>query len=344
MSLRSVLVICCAVSLAGAGAAGAVDISVTSMSIVQGRESTVVVTGSIDGQSASAVELILELQPGPGVIGTLTFTPGGGAASDIVPLLPFPWPGSVFTTQDTDDNFSLLLNGAGIDSNANAVTMTFAGDLAGFPIVASADAVGTWNVLLTASGTGAGSRWIGPGNNEVPGQVLNTGTITVTPPACTSNAECDDGNDCTIDVCAVTGLCEQQDEADGRACEDGFFCTINDACSAGVCLAGPVNPVCIGPPGPAGPQGPPGPQGPAGSSCWDLNGDGVGSADEDVNGDGNFDAMDCAGAPGPAGPQGPPGSQGPAGSSCWDLNGDGVGSADEDVNGDGNFDAMDCAG
>lgn len=42
----------------------------------------------------------------------------------------------------------------------------------------------------------------------------------------------------------------------------------------------------------------PGPQGPAGDdgiSCWDLNGNGIGDADEDINQDGNFDAQDCQG-------------------------------------------------
>lgn len=70
---------------------------------------------------------------------------------------------------------------------------------------------------------------------------------------------------------------------------------------------------CSGEDGEAGPQGPQGPQGPAGAagaagtdgtdgadgiSCWDLNGNGVGDAEEDINDDGNFDAMDCQGADG----------------------------------------------
>lgn len=60
-----------------------------------------------------------------------------------------------------------------------------------------------------------------------------------------------------------------------------------------------------GPPGPAGPAGPagrdgqdgqPGPAGPQGApglACWDLNGNGVGDVEEDVNGDGQFTALDC---------------------------------------------------
>jgi len=64
----------------------------------------------------------------------------------------------------------------------------------------------------------------------------------------------------------------------------------------------------IGPQGPTGPEGPQGPQGilgpvgPTGQSgsdglsCWDLNGDGAADANEDTNGDGAFNALDCRGS------------------------------------------------
>ncbi|EPN4980128.1 hypothetical protein ACT0HR_003516 [Vibrio alginolyticus] len=42
-----------------------------------------------------------------------------------------------------------------------------------------------------------------------------------------------------------------------------------------------------------GDNGTVGPQGEAGISCWDINGDGVQDASEDVNGDGQFTAADC---------------------------------------------------
>lgn len=94
-----------------------------------------------------------------------------------------------------------------------------------------------------------------------------------------------------------------------------------------------------GPAGPAGEQGPPGPPGePAeatepvpsesGLNCWDLNGDGIADPDEDINGDGVYDALDCqgvagdqgpAGASGSAGPTGPPGEPGDSGESLFDL-------------------------
>jgi hypothetical protein len=45
-----------------------------------------------------------------------------------------------------------------------------------------------------------------------------------------------------------------------------------------------------------------GPQGDPGLACWDLDGDGEGDIDEDVNDDGNYDALDCQGPQGPPGP------------------------------------------
>lgn len=44
-----------------------------------------------------------------------------------------------------------------------------------------------------------------------------------------------------------------------------------------------------------GAAGADGAQGPAGISCWDLNGNSVNDANEDVNSDGSFNALDCAG-------------------------------------------------
>ena len=92
---------------------------------------------------------------------------------------------------------------------------------------------------------------------------------------------------------------------------------------------GPVGPVGaaganggpgpVGPMGPVGPVGAPGrnsaagPQGPAGISCFDLNRNGVGDANEDRNGDGRVDSLDCNGAPGAPGRYGAAGPQGPVG-------------------------------
>jgi hypothetical protein len=83
---------------------------------------------------------------------------------------------------------------------------------------------------------------------------------------------------------------------------------------------GPVGP--IGPQGPAGADGAAGPQGPMGPvglqglpglACWDHNGNGQADRDEDANGDGRIDALDCVGAVGPQGPAGADGAMGPVG-------------------------------
>ena len=53
--------------------------------------------------------------------------------------------------------------------------------------------------------------------------------------------------------------------------------------------------------------------GPPGLSCWDLDGDGVADPQEDVNGDGTHDALDCQGRQGSPGDNGEVGSDGIAG-------------------------------
>lgn len=52
---------------------------------------------------------------------------------------------------------------------------------------------------------------------------------------------------------------------------------------------------------------------PSGLACWDLNGNGIEDPNEDINNDGNWDALDCQGAQGVAGPVGPAGPQGATG-------------------------------
>ena len=54
-----------------------------------------------------------------------------------------------------------------------------------------------------------------------------------------------------------------------------------------------------------------------GLSCWDLNANGDGDTNEDINGDGQYNTLDCnapQGVQGPEGPEGPEGTDGPQGS------------------------------
>lgn len=83
-----------------------------------------------------------------------------------------------------------------------------------------------------------------------------------------------------------------------------------------------------------------------GLNCWDSNGNGAPDLEEDVNGDGTWDALDCQGADGAAGEDGSGtgGRDGIDGLRCWDTNGNDVADADEDTNGDGLWNTLDCAG
>ncbi|MGQ0795983.1 MAG: hypothetical protein ACT4N5_07370 [Nitrosopumilaceae archaeon] len=90
---------------------------------------------------------------------------------------------------------------------------------------------------------------------------------------------------------------------------------------------------------------PPGPPGVQGTSCWDLDEDGVEDldvpatpTDEDTDDDGDVDVFDCLGN-----------TPGPAGLACWDLDEDGVKDldvpatpTDEDRDDDGFVDVFDC--
>ncbi len=62
---------------------------------------------------------------------------------------------------------------------------------------------------------------------------------------CTTNAQCNDGNACTVDSC-VQRKCGYTNRADGAACSDGNACTGADACHAGTCVGG-SSVVCAAP-------------------------------------------------------------------------------------------------
>jgi hypothetical protein len=56
-------------------------------------------------------------------------------------------------------------------------------------------------------------------------------------------SECDDGDPCTIDQCAVDG-CWSIPVPDGAYCDDGDPNTENDSCSAGICEGAPIA-ICL---------------------------------------------------------------------------------------------------
>jgi hypothetical protein len=64
-------------------------------------------------------------------------------------------------------------------------------------------------------------------------------------PVCV-DADCDDGNPCTLDYCLGDGCSHDGLGMDGQSCDDGDPCNGHESCSDGVCRSGPV-PVCADP-------------------------------------------------------------------------------------------------
>ncbi|KNC47443.1 disintegrin [Thecamonas trahens ATCC 50062] len=57
------------------------------------------------------------------------------------------------------------------------------------------------------------------------------GTCTTQPFCCLTDAQCDDGLDCTIDTCGGDEVCHNDPAPAGTSCDDQQDCTINDACN-----------------------------------------------------------------------------------------------------------------
>ena len=69
----------------------------------------------------------------------------------------------------------------------------------------------------------------------------NTANNATTPPECTEDAACDDGDPCMVNICSEDGVCAVAQADDGTSCDDGDACTQADTCQAGVCTgADPV--------------------------------------------------------------------------------------------------------
>jgi hypothetical protein len=90
---------------------------------------------------------------------------------------------------------------------------------------------------------GLRNRWLGTDFSAVPEQVREGGTRTLDESAvvpfttlCSTDADCDDADECTIDTCNPgTGLCTQAPRPNGTPCNDGNSCSSGDQCQSGVC-------------------------------------------------------------------------------------------------------------
>jgi hypothetical protein len=72
------------------------------------------------------------------------------------------------------------------------------------------------------------------------GQSCDEATDSCTTDSCNSEADCDDDDVCTDDICdMVSGECVFANNT--SACDDGDNCTQNDICDAGVCAGTPMD-------------------------------------------------------------------------------------------------------
>ncbi len=206
-----------------------VSLFVPSFAMPPGGTTDVVVGGEVQNKNTFGETILLELIPRAGAVGTLTFT---ASPPEDIRQIGDPWPGvGTFTVFDSDATGSTALNGS-VDDNGSFIpgAVNFLGDLSAFPVVASANAAGVWDVTLTTT-TGT-SSW------EALNTVLIDGTITVVVGACILDSDCEDGNSCTADVCNA-GVCERSTIV--GACDDGDLCTNFDTCFGTTCLGTAIN-------------------------------------------------------------------------------------------------------
>ncbi len=218
----------------------AAELSLGNVHVRPNGEGRVVVSGSIDNEPTFGVTIMIELVPRPGSVGIVEFTPveagvsarrgsisihhktgnpdevriSSATASDLDGVQRGdPWPNQgTFSPFDTDRSGSPTLNGV-VDDNGTFIpsAVVFSGALSAHPFRVSADASGVWDVTLSTSHGSSG--WEGMLT------VLSDAIIVVTPKACISRGDCDDGNDCTLDVCDA-GVCRHNRTDD--SCSDGI--------------------------------------------------------------------------------------------------------------------------
>lgn len=219
-----------AVGFLSATSASAAELSVGNVHVRPNGEGRIVVSGSIDNEATFGVTIRIELVPRPGSRGIVEFTPveagvsarrgsisiehkpgrpdeirvSSAAAADMdVTQLGDPWPDrGTFSPFDTDRSGSPTLNGM-VDDNGTFMpsNLAFSGALSEHPFRASADARGVWDVTLSTSRGSSG--WEGVSTN------LSDAIIVIRSKACLSSRECDDDNDCTVDVCDA-GACKHK--------------------------------------------------------------------------------------------------------------------------------------
>jgi len=154
--------------VAPTGEFGVPELAVNDVVMSPGASAELVVSGDISGESTFGVTILVEIMPRAGARGAVTFTP---APPIDISQVGDPWPGvATFTPLDTDLSASLALNGS-VDDNGIFIPepVTFSGSLSGFPLQASSDAQGVWDVLLATSADD--SSWEGLVTTLKPGTI-----------------------------------------------------------------------------------------------------------------------------------------------------------------------------
>ncbi len=244
---RRLLMVTALVILEGTARLQGADLVVSDLNMIAGDTANVIVSGGVLAESTSGVTIMLEIVPQAVNAGTVEFTPAPEV--DIVQMGD-PWPGmGTFSPFDTDPagTNSPTLNGSVDDSGEGPGVLTFSGMLTAFPVVASSDADGVWNVVL--------STWLGASSWEGLPTELVAGTITATLAECQVDPDCDDGTfcngaeACVSSVCVAGGdpcpgqMCDEVNDVcvdclvDGD-CADADFCNGAEVCASGTCGAG----------------------------------------------------------------------------------------------------------
>ena len=111
---------------------------------------------------------------------------------------------------------------------------------------------------------------------------------------CTTDADCDDSNPCTDDLCDAANTCQNTNNP--ASCDDGDACTMNDVCSNGVCAGEPLDADSDGFVSDACPNGTDCDDGSAAVNpdADEICDDGI---DNDCNGDIDGDDAACQGCP-----------------------------------------------
>ncbi len=222
---RKLLIVALPTLLLVGGRLDGAELSVSDVIMLAGTNTEVVVSGVVTDEITYGMTILVEILPRAGNIGSLVFTLSPPV--DVVSAGD-PWPGAgTFSPFDTDSpGFSDTLNGV-VDDDGRFLCDTpvsFAGPLATFPVTASLNASGVWDVVLSTS--------VGDATWECLTTTRVAGTVTVSTAECLIDSDCDDTVVCTDDTC-VTGACVFAPN-DANCSDDTVFCNGLEVCDPGL--------------------------------------------------------------------------------------------------------------